>query len=74
MNFRDGEDIISLERISPAIPGLWISLQQIGLDKIGRLKASKVQADDLGRMLRKWIGIHTGKQMKSWHLISELGV
>ena len=59
-------------RVSPSVFGLWQGLENLGLDKLGRVSVSSYQLDELERVLRLWILRHTGKPMKTWSMINKL--
>jgi len=56
-------------KVSSSVRGLWQGLENMPLDKTGRIRPSRSQAEELSRVLREWIARHTGKAMKSWELL-----
>ncbi|MCL1805080.1 MAG: DNA repair protein RecO [Clostridiales bacterium] len=59
-------------RVSPAAPGIWRGLENMALDKLGRLSVTGQQMEELGSILRKWIAGQTGRPMKTWPMINRL--
>jgi DNA repair protein RecO (recombination protein O) len=59
-------------RVSPAVPGLWQGLENLALDKLGRLSLTDHQMEELGKVLKQWIVSQTGRPLKTWPMINKL--
>ena len=53
-------------KVDPGVPGLWQGLENLALDKLGRVTVTGSQLAELGNVLRLWIAHHAGKPMKTW--------
>ena len=58
-------------RVSPAVPGLWQGLENLALDKLGRVKVADKQLGELESILHQWLLHHTDRPIKSWRLTHE---
>ena len=58
-------------KLGVAVPQLWQSLENIGIDKIKRVTVPGYQLKELETALRQWIMHHTGRPMHTWQLMRD---
>lgn len=67
----EGLPVIS---ISPAVVSLWQGLENIGLDKIDRIKVQPEVLNRLSKVSQEWIVYQLGRPLKSWQVLKKMEV